>query len=896
MTLIRADRVLEITATTGTGAYTLAGTEAGYQPFSAVCSNADTIEYVATDDVNWEVGLGTYNAGILTRSTIYASSNGGAAVNWGAGDKTIFCDIPAHFFGQPIPTAMNPVLTGDVTSPGGSTVTAIGAGKVTNAMLAGGIDLASKVTGILPIANGGTNASTGGAALENLDGASSTQSHPQIITRTGAATYAMRDQYTDLTSPTLLLHLRAAIGRIKAGTGNGVIACVGDSLTFGYYSNGSTTGNMKTLSFPTQLASALNAAGIPASSENFIGNGANANYQFDSRLSVGSGWSSYTGGFNSLGGEEFTASSATSPLAFTPSTPCDICKIYYVSTPALGSFKWNVDGGSDTTQSCAATSAFSTLTISLGSVGTHTINLNWVSGAIFIVGFDCYNSTIKQLRILNCGWPASTTSLWALDNSNPWSPARSLTTLAPDLTIIELGGNDMLTGVATPTVLTNLNTIVGLAQNSGSGDAMLIAYNHVDPAGTGVPEVTQATYIAQVYASALANNCAYVDEYDRQVSFAIANTLGFMAPDGVHQLGAGYADYAQAIYPVLNAGGGFTQTGNTSGNAATATALQTARNIGGVSFNGTANIVPQTIQSVNEASDTTCFPLFISASGSQSLQPLNNASLTYNASTGAFGSTSFSGAGTGLTGTAASLTAGVASAVAVGGITGLGTGVGTALAVNAGTAGAPLINGGALGTPSSGTATNLSGTAASLTAGAVAVGGVTGLGSGVATWLATPSSANLRAALTDESGTGAALFAGGNIGAATATSVNFGDQSLANYKEASWTPADNSGAGLSLTVTLANYTRIGRVVFITCNITYPTTVSGASASLSGLPFTVLANSGAITILGTNASIASDVVFTAGATTLTFNAVIGFAAITNSQLSGSVVKFSGFYFI
>ena len=48
-----------------------------------------------------------------------------------------------------------------------------------------------------------------------------------------------------------------------------------------------------------------------------------------------------------------------------------------------------------------------------------------------------------------------------------------------------------------------------------------------------------------------------------------------------------------------------------------------------------------------------------------------------------------------------------------------GTGVGTALAVNVGTAGAVVVNGGALGTPSSGTATNLTGTASGLTAGNV---------------------------------------------------------------------------------------------------------------------------------------------------------------------------------
>lgn len=57
----------------------------------------------------------------------------------------------------------------------------------------------------------------------------------------------------------------------------------------------------------------------------------------------------------------------------------------------------------------------------------------------------------------------------------------------------------------------------------------------------------------------------------------------------------------------------------------------------------------------------------------------------------------------------------------------------------------------ALGTPSSGTLTNCTGLPIST--------GVSGLGTGVATFLATPSSANLRAAVTDETGTGALVFA-----------------------------------------------------------------------------------------------------------------------------------------
>lgn len=55
-------------------------------------------------------------------------------------------------------------------------------------------------------------------------------------------------------------------------------------------------------------------------------------------------------------------------------------------------------------------------------------------------------------------------------------------------------------------------------------------------------------------------------------------------------------------------------------------------------------------------------------------------------------------------------------------------------------------------------------TAASAATCAPAIGSVTGLGTGVATWLGTPSSANLRAAVTDETGTGLLYFQGGALG------------------------------------------------------------------------------------------------------------------------------------
>lgn len=83
-------------------------------------------------------------------------------------------------------------------------------------------------------------------------------------------------------------------------------------------------------------------------------------------------------------------------------------------------------------------------------------------------------------------------------------------------------------------------------------------------------------------------------------------------------------------------------------------------------------------------------------------------------------------------------------------VTGVLKGNGTA--ISAAAAGTDYVApGGALGTPSSGTLTNCTGLPIS--------SGVSGLGTNVATFLATPSSANLAAAVTDETGTGALVFA-----------------------------------------------------------------------------------------------------------------------------------------
>ena len=97
MALIVADRVQETTNSTGTGAYTLGGAVPGFQTFASEVSNADTVYYSITDNVDFEVGLGTYasSGGTITRTTVFTSSNSNSAVNWGVGTKNIFLTYPA---------------------------------------------------------------------------------------------------------------------------------------------------------------------------------------------------------------------------------------------------------------------------------------------------------------------------------------------------------------------------------------------------------------------------------------------------------------------------------------------------------------------------------------------------------------------------------------------------------------------------------------------------------------------------------------------------------------------------------------------------------------------------------------------------------------------------------
>ena len=118
---------------------------------------------------------------------------------------------------------------------------------------------------------------------------------------------------------------------------------------------------------------------------------------------------------------------------------------------------------------------------------------------------------------------------------------------------------------------------------------------------------------------------------------------------------------------------------DTTGLAGTATALATARTIGGTSFDGTANIAVATATegtnvtvSANNSTDETVYPTFVDgATGTQGIE--TDTGLTYNPSTGVITATQFTGNVTGNVTGNASGTAATVTTAAQTNITSLGT-------------------------------------------------------------------------------------------------------------------------------------------------------------------------------------------------------------------------------
>lgn len=162
----RADRVRDTATGTGTSTLTFANAAPTGKrtPVDVWGTGVYNIDYCAEMGAEWEIGRGSFNGTtlVLTRTTIYASSNAGAAVNFSAGTKDIFIGITAN---QIVDTDQAQTISGAKTFS--NNVTISGAKGLRGCYGSGGITSNLSIGDLALVSNtfGSANTAVGYAAL-----------------------------------------------------------------------------------------------------------------------------------------------------------------------------------------------------------------------------------------------------------------------------------------------------------------------------------------------------------------------------------------------------------------------------------------------------------------------------------------------------------------------------------------------------------------------------------------------------------------------------------------------------------------------------------------------------------------------------------------------------------
>lgn len=341
----------------------------------------------------------------------------------------------------------------------------------------------------------------------------------------------------------------AALDDTIAATANSTILCIGDSLTAGCSSTGNQMGsNARSGSWPAVMAGLITNA--PASAASWFGD-ANAPGdgktlpQYDTRIAMGAGWAAQTANTTVGHYAEAQQGGNLNALTFTPGVEFDRIRVFYAAWNGSPEYTLNIGGGTIATlnmdRGTAEGSVYEDVSCPLG---TNPINIVSTADWGAIAGAYVYKSSVKQVNIINGGWWGSASADWNA-NANNWQPIATIKAIAPNLSIIMLGGNDCLFGTSESTFKTNLGAVVDAALASGS--VLLVGFTPVNP--TTISEATQDTYIGYISDVSTTKGVSFLNMKLRTgwTSYAVANAAGYKDADGIHNTGTGYADVAAAI-------------------------------------------------------------------------------------------------------------------------------------------------------------------------------------------------------------------------------------------------------------------------------------------------------------------------------------------------------------
>lgn len=346
-----------------------------------------------------------------------------------------------------------------------------------------------------------------------------------------------------------------AIARVLAKTGRGRVVFVGDSKDAGAGAGTSNTGTQYYItgaspkSKPDMFATLLAARNIPASRQSWFGSKVLANTAlisaYDSRLAFGASWS---GGAQSLGGVGL-ASGGTDSAVFTP--PVAVDTVETLTQLHAGAGTLTVTAGASATVLATISGGsggegFTKTVVPLGSLVAQAINVQRTAGGFAtLFGEVAYDSTNPAIDVINAG-AIGTTSAYHITTAGVWAAANTFATLLPDLVIIQLGSNDLNTGVDVAVYTANIQNIITAAKAAGA-DVVLEIATYGNGYGTAI---TQEAFRQAVVALGYLNGCVVIDHAARFISYAAANALGLMK-DAIHETDVGYADEALALVQAL---------------------------------------------------------------------------------------------------------------------------------------------------------------------------------------------------------------------------------------------------------------------------------------------------------------------------------------------------------